>query len=76
MSILFITKLKTWMFVSYACHSLIQDNVFHIITLTAPLNDVGVFVLFSMCIPTLNSLYYDKMLTHIRTVLLCHGDNV
>ena len=39
MSILFITKLKTWMFLSYACHSLIQDNVFHIFTLTAHLND-------------------------------------
>ena len=35
MSLLFITKLKTWMFLSYVCHSLIQDNVFHIFTLTA-----------------------------------------
>ena len=34
------------------------------------------FVLFSMCIPTFNSLCYDKMLTHIHTVFLCHGDNV
>ena len=39
MSLLFITKLKTCMFLSFEYHSLIQDNVFHIFTLTAPLND-------------------------------------
>ena len=39
MSLLSITKLKTWMFLSYECHSLIQDNVVHIFTLTATSND-------------------------------------
>ena len=69
MSLLFITKLKTWMFLSYECHSLIRDNVFHIFTLTAPLNDtLECLFLLSMCIPTFNSLCYDKMLTHIHTV--------
>ena len=34
------------------------------------------FVLLQMFTPTVNSLWYDKMLTHIHTVCLYHGDNL
>ena len=49
MSLLFITKLKTLMFLSYECHSLIQDKVFNIFTLTAPLNDTWERLFCSVC---------------------------
>ena len=37
------------MFLSYECHSLIQDDVFHIFTLTAPLNDTWEGLSGSVC---------------------------
>ena len=49
MSLLFITKLKKLMCSSYECHSLIQDNVFHIFTPTAPLNDTWECLFCSAC---------------------------
>ena len=49
MSLLFITKLKTWMFLSYDLHSLIQDNVFHIFTLTTTSNDTWECLFCSVC---------------------------
>ena len=39
MALLFITKWETWIFLSYECYPLIQDNVFHIFTVTATSND-------------------------------------
>ena len=67
MSLLFITKLKIWMFLSYECHSLIQDNVFHIFTLTAPLNDTWECLFCSVCAFQLLTRYTMIKCSHIFT---------
>ena len=53
MSLLYIAKFKTLMFLSYEGHSLIQDNVFHIFTLMTTSNDT-----WSVCFaPNVQSNY-------------------
>ena len=60
--VLLITKLKTLMFLSYECHSLIQDlYVFHIFTLTSPSNDTWECLFCSVCAFQLLT-YYNLLL--------------
>ena len=67
MSLLYITKLKTWMFLSYKCHSLIQDIVFHILTHTAPSNVTWECLFCSVCAFQLLTYYAMIKCEHIFT---------
>ena len=52
---------------SYECHSLIQDNVFHIFTLTAPSNDTWECLFCSVCAFQLLTYYAMIKCYHIFT---------